>query len=274
MSSDLIRSRSNPLVKRLRALKQQGANDLLLIEGPKLLEEALAAGVTLVEAAASPRVLRHARGRELVASVGSRCPVRLMDDELLASLAEVEASQGVLALARRPRFDEARLLSGRPLIVVAVGVQDPGNLGALLRTAEAAGATGAFLTGGSADAFSWKALRGAMGSAFRLPHVKVRAAAAVIDRLRGAGVRLVGSAPGSEVAYDTADLRGPLALFFGSEGSGLPDEVQDALDERVAIPMAGAVESLNVAVAAGVLLFEAARQRGSRSGVEKGYAGS
>jgi TrmH family RNA methyltransferase len=154
MTQDLIRSRSNPLVKRLRALKQKGADDVLLVEGPKLLEEAMAAGVPLVEVAASPRLLRHARGRELVAAAEKLCPVRVMDDDLLASLAEVEATQGVLALARRPVFDEPRMLAGTPLVAVAVGVQDPGNVGALLRTAEAAGASGAYLAGGSADAFS------------------------------------------------------------------------------------------------------------------------
>jgi RNA methyltransferase, TrmH family len=265
MAPELIRSRSNPLVKRLRALKQQGADDLLLIEGPKLLAEAMAAGVPLVEAAASPRLLRRAGGRELMAAVEARCPVRLLDDDLLASLAEVETSQGVLALARRPRFDEAEVLAGRPLLLVAVGVQDPGNVGALLRTAEAAGAAGAYLTGGSADAFSWKALRGSMGSAFRLPHFRVRGAAAVIDRCRAAGLRLVGTGTDAPVAYHQADLSGPLALFLGSEGTGLPDEVQGALDAQVAVPIAGSVESLNVAVAAGVLLFEAARQRRSRT---------
>jgi TrmH family RNA methyltransferase len=261
MAQELIRSRANPLVKRLRALKQQGAHDLLLVEGPKLLAEALAAGVPLVEVAASPRLLRRGEGRDLLAAAEDRCPVRLFDDGLLASLAEVETSQGVLALARRPRFDEERMLAGQPLLLVAVGVQDPGNVGALLRTAEAAGAAGAYFTAGSADTFSWKALRGSMGSAFRLPHFRVRAAAAVIERLRGAGVRLLGTAAGAAMPYDQADLRGPVALFLGAEGSGLPSDVLEALDERVAIPMAGPVESLNVAVAAGVLLFEAARRR-------------
>jgi TrmH family RNA methyltransferase len=171
----------------------------------------------------------------------------------------------VLALARRPVFDGRRILAGTPLVAVAVGVQDPGNVGALLRTSEAAGATGAYLAGGSADAFSWKALRGSMGSAFRLPHEKVRAAAPLLDRLRAAGVRTVGAAPDAALSHDEADLTGPLAVFFGAEGSGLPAEVLDALDERLTIRMAAPVESLNVAVAAGVVLFEAARQRRARA---------
>lgn len=259
MTQDLIRSRGNAVVKRLRALKRQASGGLLLIEGPKLLEEALAAGVELVEAAASPRLLRHARGRALAAEVERRCPLRLLDDGLLASLAEVEATQGVLAVAKRPRFDERRMLDGTPLVVVAIGLQDPGNIGALLRTAEAAGATGAFLVGG-ADPFSWKALRGSMGSAFRLRHVRVRDAAAVIDRARAHGLRTVGASVAGGTPYDAAALGGPVALFLGSEGAGLPADVEAAMDERVTIPVQG-VESLNVSVAAGVLLFEAARQR-------------
>jgi RNA methyltransferase, TrmH family len=261
MAQDLIRSRTNPLVKRLRALKQKGTGDLLLIEGPKLLEEAIAAGVPLVEVAVSPRLQRHDRGRRLMAAAESLCPVRIVDDDLLASLAEVETTQGVLALARRPVFDERRILAGTPLIAVAAGVQDPGNVGALLRAAEAAGATGAYLTAGSADPFSWKALRGSMGSAFRLPHVKVPATAPLLDRLRTSGVRMLGAAREAALAHDEADLTGPLAVFFGAEGSGLAPEVLDALDERLTIRMAAPVESLNVAVAAGVVLFEAARQR-------------
>jgi TrmH family RNA methyltransferase len=273
MTSDLIRSRSNPLVKRLHELKRQARADVLLIEGPKLLEEAADAGVELVEVAASPRLLRQARGRALAARLEATCPVRVLDDALLASLSEVETSQGVVAVARRPHFDEAALFAGGGPLLVAVGVQDPGNVGALLRAAEGAGAAGAVLTAGSADPFSWKALRGSMGSAFRVPHVKMRSAAAVAEKARAAGRRLVGTALRGATAYDAADLAVPLALFLGAEAAGLPPEVQAAMDEHVAIPMAGRVESLNVAVAAGVLLFEAARQRRVRAASDPGYAG-
>jgi TrmH family RNA methyltransferase len=260
MTQDLIRSRANPLVKRLRALKEGTDRGLLLLEGPTLLEEALAAGLPLVEAAASPRLLRAARGRALAQAVEARCPLRVVDDALLASLSEVETSQGVLAIARRPRTDERRLLEGVPLVLAAVGVQDPGNAGALVRTAEAAGATGVVLIGG-ADPFSWKALRGAMGSAFRLPLLRRREALPAVAEMKAAGLRLLATRARAAEAYDRADLRGPLALFVGSEGGGLPAEVEAAADGHVSIPMSGGVESLNVAVAAGVLLFEAARQR-------------
>ena len=109
--------------------------------------------------------------------------VRRVHEDVLASLSEVETSQGLLAIAERPRFEDARLFAGVPLVVVAIDVQNPGNLGGLLRTAEAAGATGALLVGATADAFSWKALRGSMGSAFRLPHLRERSLEAALDRL-------------------------------------------------------------------------------------------
>src|SRR3989442_5650531 len=169
MDEGIIRSRSNPLVRRLRALKEKAGGELMLLEGRKLIEEALASGVGVVEAAASPRVAAGGRAGLMDTLRARGVAVRLVDEGVLASLSEVETSQGILALARRPAFDEARLYEGTPLVLVAAGIQNPGNLGALLRTAEAAGATGAYLNAGAAGPFSWKALRGPMGSAFRLP---------------------------------------------------------------------------------------------------------
>jgi TrmH family RNA methyltransferase len=267
MHATPIRSRSHPLVQRLRALKQGARQEgLALIEGVKLLEEALAAGVQLAELAVTPRAAgqpRVARALEQAAARGA--VARTLDEAVLFALSEVETSQGVLALARRPTFVEDALYAGTPLIVVAAGIQNPGNLGGLLRTAEAAGATGAYLCAGCADAFSWKTLRGSMGSAFRLPQVAGLALEPVLDRLRERGVAIVAAASSGE-AYDAVDMTGSVALLFGSEGAGLPPASLARAARRAAIPMAGAVESLNVGVAAGVLLFEAARQRRTRHG--------
>jgi TrmH family RNA methyltransferase len=257
-----IRSRSNPLFQRFRALKDKGAADLCLLEGPKLLEEAWLSGIALVEVVAAPPAETGERGNRLLASLRDRgTAVRRMDAGLVAALSETETSQGVLALARRPTFDEDALFRGTPLIVVAVAVQDPGNLGGLLRTAEAAGATGAYLTAGAADPLSWKALRGSMGSALRLPHVRGLPADEVVRRLRGRGVAVLATTALGPVPYDRADLRRPFALLLGGEGAGLPDELVRGADQELSIPMHGRAESLNVGVAAGILLFEAARQR-------------
>jgi TrmH family RNA methyltransferase len=146
------------------------------------------------------------------------------------------------------------------LIVVAHGVQDPGNLGSLLRTADAAGAAAFFLTGEAADLTHPRALRATMGSIFRLPAAPAPSDR-IVEALRRRGFRTVGSSPSSPVAYHVERWTGPLALFLGGEGGGLPVELLSRLDASVGIPMRRGVESLSVGAAAAVLLFEAARQR-------------
>ena len=261
---ETITSRANPLYKRLRALKQRGAQrELCLLEGPTLVVEALEAGLTVVEAAVSREANPAGPCERALAGLHARgVPLRRMTGELLASLSELETSQGLLALATRPAFAEDALFTQTPLLLVADAVQNPGNLGGLLRTAEAAGATGAYLTAGCADPLSWKALRGSMGSAFRLPHARGLTLEDALDRLEARGVALVATAADGEVLYDQLDLRGPVALLLGSEGAGLPAAVQRRAAHRLRIPLARPVESLNVAVAAALVLYEAARQRG------------
>ena len=263
---ETVTSRANPLFKRLLALKKRGVapeGDLCLLEGPKLLDEAMAAGARIVEAAvASGAEERPAAAKSLGALREQGVPVRRLTKRLLASVSDAGTTQGVLALAGRPAFNEARLFDGTPLIVVAVGIQDPGNLGGLLRTAEAAGATGAYLCEGCADPFSWKALRGSMGSAFRFPQVRGLTVDAVLDRMRDRGVPALAATVDGETRYDQSDLRSAVALVFGSEGAGLPQQVARRAHARLRVPIARPVESLNVGVAAGLLLFEAARQRG------------
>jgi len=260
---ETIRSRTNPLFRRLRALKERGPErDTCLIEGPKLALEALAAGVAVVEAAFAPRVETTPVGASALAALAAAgVPVRRLAPDLLRSLSEAETSQGLVVLARRPSFEESRLVRETPLVLVAHAVQNPGNLGALLRAAEAAGATGAYLTEGSADPLSWKALRGSMGSAFRLPHVRGLRVEEALDRLEARGVAVFATAADGERAYDEADLRGSVAILVGSEGAGLPVAIRRRAAACLRIPVRPPVESLNVAVAAALVLFEAARQR-------------
>jgi len=270
MADTIIRSRTNPLVKRLRALKERGTgSDLALLEGFTLVAEGLAAGLQFVEAAVTPAAEETARGQDLVRQLSRRhVVVRRVAPSVLASLSEAETSQGLLALARRPSFDEETLYAGVPLVIIGAGLQNPGNVGAVLRAAEAAGATGAYFTRGTADPLSWKALRGAMGSAFRLPHLRGLAAEEVLARLGRRGVTTLAAVATGGERYDAADLRRPVALVLGQEAAGLEADLAARADGRITIPMAGGAESLNVAVAAGVLLFEAARQRAAsgRSG--------
>jgi len=261
---EVVQSRANPLYKRLRALVLRGATaEACLLEGPRLVVEALRAGLRITDVAAAPRAERTRAGAHALEALAEhRVAVRRLSEPLLASLSEADTAQGLLAVAERPGFDEERIFAGTPLVLVADGVQDPGNVGGLLRSAEAAGATGAFLTRGSADPFSWKALRGSMGSAFRLPHVRGRAIAEVLDALERRAVRIIATAADGDIRYDEADLLGPLAVVVGGEGAGLAPAVQARAAGRLRVPLQPPVESLNVGVAAALVLFEAARQRG------------
>jgi len=174
----------------------------------------------------------------------------------------VKAPSGIVAIGRWHGVAPSAIFSAEPVLVVcAVHVQDPGNLGAIVRVSEAACATGLVAADRSADPFGWKALRGAMGSAFRLPILTGADAATLCRQARELGVGLVSTSPASGRDLHDVDLRGPAMILVGGEGAGLPESVQAVADVTLRIPMRPPVESLNVAVAAGVILFEAYGQR-------------
>ena len=263
---ELVTSASNPLARRMKALVARAGEDTCLIEGPRLLAEALSAGTTILEVATTTRAEADARNVALFAALETRgLAWRRFDDRLLASLSSAEQAQGILAIAQRPRCAVEAVFSGTPLVLAAIGVQDPGNLGGLLRSAEAAGASGALLSRGTADPFSWKALRGSMGSAFRLPVATGLSARDAVTACRDHGLHTAAAVARDGDDPETADLAGPLALILGAEAAGLPDDIVASADLRLTIPLHGHVESLNVGVAAGILLFEAARQRRQRA---------
>jgi TrmH family RNA methyltransferase len=264
MLVETISSRQNPLVKRLIAVREGRERRFLFLEGIRLILDALRSGIRLEVVAYSPRLLDSDRGRELVEKLKREpCRGAILTDQLMNAVSDLETPPGVVALGARPFYEIADFADApNPLFVIADGMQDPGNLGALIRTAEAVGATGFISARGSADPFQMKALRAAAGTALRLPVVTGIPAATVISELRGRNVRIVAADAGSPVRYTDFDWKTPCALWLGSEAVGLAgrDGVADAV---VSIPMVGDVESLNIAVAASLLLFEAARQRGT-----------
>jgi len=257
-----ITSRQNPLVARFREAARSAAGPLLL-EGPHLVAEALDAGITLeVLAVAGP-----ALERPEVAGLVSRVPdVVVASAIVLDAMSPARTASGVLALARRPDpADMEDVFRGAPpLVVIAVSVQDPGNVGAIVRAAEAGGASGVIATRDGADPYGWKALRGAMGSAFRLPLVRGKDGGEAIRLARSRGLRIVAATSRGGTPMAAAGLDGPVALLVGGEGGGLSDALLAAADDRITIPMAPPVESLNVAVAAALLVYEARRQRVAR----------
>lgn len=261
-----IQSTKNPLIRRFRAAASGDAPDLMLAEGRRLAQEALQAGCEVVEAAWSPRLQSVEGGQQVLDSLARLgCQVHECTDKVLDRVSQLATHQGISLVLRRPAHQLPDLLGDgqvAPLVVVVDGVRDPGNLGALVRSAEAAGATGMLVVVGSADPFRDKALRGSAGSVFRLPVLPGMEAAACVESLRSAGVRILVAADveGAVPCWDV-DLSRPTALVVGAEGCGVSEAFLASSDERVVVSHADTVESLNVAVAAGVLLFEARRQR-------------
>lgn len=278
-SPSVITSRDNRWLKLFRAAlrgSSPGADGRIGIEGPHLLEEALRSGLKLDAVLVSPAGEKHRQ--RLWPGASSNHPGRpdrprflRTTDAVFAAVAGTETPQGIAALARPRNWAFEDLLRGDvPLVVVLSAVQDPGNVGTILRSSEAFGATGAVVTRGTAHPLAPKTLRASAGSALRLPIVSGPAAPVVMAQLRVSGLKIFAaastSAPNtSPVMPAEADLRGPLALFIGNEGAGLPPEVSHSADCLLRVPLTPEVDSLNAAVAASVLLYEAARQRGTGS---------
>jgi RNA methyltransferase, TrmH family len=258
-----ITSRQNPIVSRYRAAARGDERDRILIDGAHLIGEALGAGVKIAEAAVtSAAAASAALSNILTALERTRVDVVVVSAPVMDALSPVRTSSGVVALADRPCANEETVYAtAAPLVVIAVDIQDPGNLGAIVRVAEAAGATGLVAAGACADPFGWKALRGSMGSALRVPIVSASSAADAVAAARRHGCRIVATAPREGRSLFDVELAGPVAILVGSEGAGLSQTLIDGADERITIPMHAPVESLNTSIAAALVLYEASRQR-------------
>jgi TrmH family RNA methyltransferase len=255
-------------VKRLRALirdpKARRAEGVFVIEGPRLLDAALEHHVSLESFYLAPGAERGFA--PLAARLrASGAPEEGLKEGVLERIGDTVTPQPILAVARIPiaslddlsASDAAR---ARP-VVVAVDVQDPGNAGTIVRSAEAAGAAGVVFSGNSVDPFAPKVVRSTAGAIFGIPIVEADDPVNVLDALGARGRRRLGTVAAGGAPIDDVDLTGPVALVVGNEAHGLPDAVLPALDATVTIPIELAAESLNVAMATTVLLFEAARQR-------------
>jgi TrmH family RNA methyltransferase len=240
------------------------AEGVFIAEGIHLAMEALAANAPIEAAVVSPRLLQSGEGRELSRRLlAAGIEVHESSEATLAGLQDARAPQPVVLIVRRTPPSLDAVLAGRggtPLVVVACGVQEPGNLGALMRTADAAAATGFVSTPGSAGLTHPRAVRASMGAIFRLPAVEARLEQ-ILEQVHSRQFRVVGADPRGETDYDAVDWDGPVVLLLGAEGAGLPQDADAALDLRVVVQMAPGVESLSVNAAAAVLLFTAARKR-------------
>lgn len=258
-----VSSRQNPVVARFRELARNRAKgDRLLLEGDHLVGEALASGLAIETIALAERRIGTAAERlaERVEDAGGEA--LRVSEPVMAALSPVKEPSGIVAIARLPPASlEDALRATPPLVAVLAGIQDAGNVGAIVRAADGCGATGIVTTEGTADPFGWKALRGAMGSTFRVPIAVHQPLAATVESLRERQLAIVAALPRGGTPLPDARLRGPLAIVLGAEGAGLPDEIAAAATERVTIPMRPPVESFNVAITAALILYEAAKQR-------------
>jgi len=284
MQTETITSRENKWLKKFRSTLQgtgPEAGERIGVEGPKLVEQALRAGLDADALLVTEEGEAHLE-RIFQAAAESdggipRARILRTTEKLFAAVAGTEGPQGVAGLfaQRAWQFEDLlRGISGRdgenrgassPLVVILTEIQDPGNVGTIIRSAEAFGATGAVATRGTTDPWSPKALRASAGSSLRLPILRGIAIPVLLAQLRIAKMKIYAASARGENASDSSkwELRDPAAIFIGNEGRGLPAEVERAADAMLSIPMSDAVESLNAGVAASVLLYEVARSRRS-----------
>jgi len=281
MLVEKITSRQNPLVKRFRRVRAMSERQHVFLEGVRLIEDAINTGARFESVAFTAELESSEPGAALLDSLRRvQCRGALVSKQVMEAIADTQTPQGVAAIVSRPYLELDDLFSNSPdLLVIADELQDPGNLGTIIRTAEAAGANGLITTRYTVDPFNDKAIRASMGSALRLPVVTGASRSDIAARCRHHKIKMIASraTPGHAlgVIEDAArtervklctevDMTVPIALIVGREATGIPESAQGDADEFVHIPMAKGVESLNVAAATAILLYEAGRQRGFR----------
>jgi TrmH family RNA methyltransferase len=259
-----IEGRHNALVKELRhafAQSETTPEGYCAIEGWRVMEEAVRSGLKF--RAVFFNSSAQAKAHRLLPQIAAHVETLLLPDKLFASAVPSETPQGVAALVRwkASSLDDVLAKAQAGPLLAIVGIQDPGNLGTILRSAEAFGAGGVLLGEGTVSSLNPKVVRASAGSIFRLPVVRVKLLDA-LGRAKERGLRLLATSSHKGTPLSQANLAGPLAIFIGSEGAGLPPNLMAEMDEVVAIPHAPQVESLNAAVATSIVLYEVARQKG------------
>lgn len=272
----IVQSRQNARVRELRAAFARSGrevSEVIGIEGEHLIAEALRSSTRLRTVfvrrdPASPDSARRDGTLRILdrLALPAAVPIVELTPAVFDSAVETESPQGIAALVEPPRFSFAEALRGtNPLVMLTAALQDPGNFGTLIRSAEAFGASGVIALPGTVSVWNSKVLRASAGSAFRVPVIAEKSSLA-FAALAECHIPVFAAVPASvdAIPCSHADLTGPAAFLIGNEGSGLSAELLDRADQRISIPMPGPVESLNAAVAASVLLYEAARQRRNR----------
>lgn len=261
----VINSVHNPQIKYVISLerrRERMQNGSYCIEGVRLVEAALAAHTEFDRVFYTSRLLENERGKLLLGELSNiGCTVIQVTDALMEKIADTEHPQGVLAIVRMPHYDLTQLtVQPDALLIIVDRVQDPGNLGTIIRTADAAGVSTVFLLPGTVDLYNPKTIRATMGSIYHLPVIEVEPDK-LFRQLKERNVTLCVAGLNGAESYHQVNYTGPIAFVLGNEANGVADELAAAADKVVKIPLYGQAESLNVAIAAGVLLYEAVRQR-------------
>jgi TrmH family RNA methyltransferase len=262
-----VTSRGNAAIKELRRAfshAEMTKDGLVAIEGVRMIEEAIRSGLrfhTVFFRQSSQNL-----SERLLPQLSSHVAALLVPNEVFAGAVATEAPQGVAALVEAPRSDLGKVLTAEnAVLIAAAGLQDPGNLGTLIRSAEAFGASGALLLEGTVSACNPKTIRAAAGSLFRLPVVTAKFSE-LVPQLRERKIRLLATSSRKGRSLERIDLTGAVCILIGNEGTGLPRQFLSEADESIMIPHSTKVESLNAGVAAAVILYEAARQRREQHG--------
>lgn len=265
----MITSMTNQRVKRVVQLNkragQRKKEDVFIAEGTKMFLEAPEG--SLEEVYVSERFFSFLDGQgdkgEQVKRKLEECGYETVSGEVFGKMSDTQAPQGILCLVKQQHYALQGMLERNecPLLLVLEGLQDPGNLGTILRAGEGAGICGVVMSRDTVDIYNPKVIRATMGSVYRVPFCYVEDLAAAIERMKSFGVEVFAAHLEGEKSYDKCDYRRAAAFLIGNEGNGLTERTAALADSHIKIPMAGKVESLNAAVAAALLVFEAARQR-------------
>lgn len=260
-----LSSKDNNVIKNLHSLgdpKHRKKEQSFLIEGVKMVEEGLRDNAGVIMVVAAPSLVQHHGKGVLKLAESKGVDILWISERLMDMLSESKTPQPVMAVVRMKRHSEEELLGhSAKLVVVAHRLQDPGNLGTIIRTAEAAGASGVALTENTVDPFNAKAVRASMGSVLRLPVILVGDLPTFLKTCNAKGFQTAATVVTGEKTHFDVDLTKPTVVILGQEGAGLSEDIMAGIDLRVRIPMAETIDSLNVATAAAVILYEALRQR-------------
>lgn len=264
MGEDMITSSANKKVKQVilwqTKAKERKKDGVFLVEGFKMFEEA--PDSRILEVYLTPEALAKIQDNKPLLGKLGKCVYETVAEDVFAKMADTQTPQGVLCVLRRPIYELKDMLKvENPLLVVLENLQDPGNLGTILRTGEGAGVTGVILSRQTVDIYNPKTIRATMGSIYRVPFVYVDSLAETLRRLHSSGIHTYAAHLAGKEYYDNFSFREGTAFLIGNEGNGLTQETADLAQQYLKIPMEGKVESLNAAVATALLMYEAHRQR-------------